>query len=180
MAFKKLLGDQKWICQTLLAIHKEQNKTLMLQIELEDRKQKAKIRRKANGLSPQDMLSKRLVTTAGPSSKLAAPLLPNKTMTIVAQDVELANATSLTAVPAMPPTPQETLVAHPQGQHQMALTLIMTTAIKMHAAALCTARSTLTTKHAAPRNASHNKLPAPFNPSNALPFITAPLPQADT
>ena len=78
MALKRLLSNQQRIRQTLPATHKEQDKTLALQIKLKVCKQKTKGKKKADSPLPQNTLSKQPVTTAGPSSKLAALLPPNK------------------------------------------------------------------------------------------------------
>ena len=152
----------------------------MLQIGLEDHKQKTKGKKKAHGPPPQNMLSKQPVTTAASSSKLAAPLLPDKTTATAAQDFELANVMSPTAIPATLSAPSKTPSALPQALRQRAPTLTIATAIRMRSAALCATRSPLTTKHAGPKNAGHNKPRAPLNLSDALPFTTAPPPQANT
>ena len=148
MALKGLLGDRQKIRQTLPATNKEQNEILALQIELEDCKQKAKGKKKADSPSPQDILSKQPVTTAGHSSKLAAPLPPNKTTTTAAQDIELTNAMSPTAVPATPSVPLKTLATLLQRLRQTAPTLTMITAIRTRSAALHAAHSVSTTEHA--------------------------------
>ena len=81
MALKGQLSDQQRICQTLLATHKEQDKTLALHSKQEDWERKNKDKKKADG-PPSKTPSKQPGTTARFSGKLTAPFLPDKATTV--------------------------------------------------------------------------------------------------
>ena len=156
MALKGQLDDQWKIFQTLLATHKEQDKTLALHGKQKNRERNNKGKRKANSSLSQTP-SKQPVTTTRSSSKLAGPPPPNKATTTANQNPELANIASPTTVPAMLSASQKTLAAILQALRPTAPTLAMSTTIKTRAATLHTAKNAQATEDTVLGNVNQDK-----------------------